>query len=227
MHGCEVHHKPRMLGEPSGDVFAMMRTDMVTDQMKRPDVLSTLLIQVFQEGEAFLRPLACITWALAPASAGIKGGQAGEGASAFVLVRIPVGPVLRLSWPGRGQPRTRRQRGLLSQREHHLVSAEGTRVELDHVGDRGLQCGITWVLGRQPEMMPPGCPLRRRHDPADGRGRDVRHEPVRDQLPRQLGTIPLGEATAEQIRAFAGQAHDVDGDRRGENRPWPRGQERQ
>ena len=52
MHGCEVHHKPRMLGEPSGDVFAMMRTDIVTDQMNRPDVLSNLLIQVFQEGDA-------------------------------------------------------------------------------------------------------------------------------------------------------------------------------
>ena len=76
-------------------------------------------------------------------------------------------------------------------------------------------------------MMAPGFQLMRGQDPADGRGGDVRHKPVRDELPRQFGTIPLGEATAEQIGAFAGQAHHVNGDLRGENRPWRRGQERQ
>src|SRR5215207_2164806 len=105
MYGCEVHHKPRMLGEPLGDVFAMMRTDIVTHQMDRPDVLSNLPVQVFQEGDAFLLPFAFITLSIDPARTGIKGGKEVEGASAFVLVLIPVGQVLRLSWPGLGQPR--------------------------------------------------------------------------------------------------------------------------
>ena len=125
------------------------------------------------------------------------------------------------------QPRPRLQRGLLIQREDDLVIVEWTGVEIDQVGDRGIKGVIAWVLGIQPEMMAPGFQVMRGQDPAAGRGRDVGHEPVGDQLPRQLGTIPLREATAEQIRAFAGQAHDVDGDRRGEHRPWRRGQERQ
>src|SRR5215510_1384263 len=55
---------------------------------------------------------------------------------------------------------------------------------------------------------------------------DVRHNALRDELARQFGAIPLGEATTQQIRAFAGQAHHVDRDLRGKNRPWPRGQGR-
>jgi hypothetical protein len=43
---------------------------------------------------------------------------------------------------------------------------------------------------------------------------------------RQFGPIPRGEATPQQIRAFASQSHDVDGHLRGKTRPWPRGQER-
>jgi hypothetical protein len=38
---------------------------------------------------------------------------------------------------------------------------------------------------------------------------------------RQFGPIPRGEATPQQIRAFASQSHDVDGHLRGKTRPWP------
>jgi hypothetical protein len=85
----------------------MMRPDMVTHQMHRPDVLTNLPVQVFQEGEAFLRSLTCITLAIDPSGTGIEGRTAVAGASTTVLVRIPVGPVLRRRWPGRGEPRTR------------------------------------------------------------------------------------------------------------------------
>ena len=80
----------------------MMRTDIIAHQMNRPDVLSHLPVQVFEEGDAFLLPFAFITLAIDPARTGIKGGKEVEGASTFVLVLIPVGPVLRLRWPGRG-----------------------------------------------------------------------------------------------------------------------------
>ena len=46
MHWREVHHKPRLRGEPFGDVFTMMGTDIVTDKMNRLDVLGNLLVQV-------------------------------------------------------------------------------------------------------------------------------------------------------------------------------------
>ena len=56
MHGCEMHDKAWMLGEPSGDLLAMMRTDVVTHEMNRPDVLGNLLVHMFQKGDAFLLP---------------------------------------------------------------------------------------------------------------------------------------------------------------------------
>src|SRR4030095_10688555 len=100
MHGCEVPHKPRMRGEPAGDVLAMMRTDMVSDQMNPPAGLSHLLIQVFQEGDAFRLPLVFITLAIDLARTGMKGRKDVEGTSACVLGLIAIGPVLRLRWPG-------------------------------------------------------------------------------------------------------------------------------
>jgi hypothetical protein len=75
MDGCEVHHKARRRGEPSGDVFAMMRPDMVTHQRHRVDGLGQLLIQVCQEGDACLLACAGITRAIDPARTGLEGGQ--------------------------------------------------------------------------------------------------------------------------------------------------------
>ena len=127
----------------------MMRTDMVTHQMNRLDMLGHLLIHVFQERDAFLRSCACITLPIDSAGTGIEGRKEVEGAGACLLVLIPVGQVLRLRGPGRGQPRTRLQGGLLVQRKDHLVIAEWTCGECDAFGDGAIKCGIPWVLGRQ------------------------------------------------------------------------------
>jgi hypothetical protein len=97
---------------------------MVAPQRNRLDVLGNLLIQVFQEGAAFLLPFACVTLSLDPAGTGIEGRTEVQGARTYVLVRILVGSVLRLRGPGWGPPRTRRQRGLLIQGVDDLVIAE-------------------------------------------------------------------------------------------------------
>jgi hypothetical protein len=107
MDGREVPHKARRRGEPSGDVLALRRTNLVTHQMHRPEGFTHLPGHVCQEGAACLRSLTGLTLALAPARTGSKGGTEVEGASTGVLVRIPVGPVLRRRGPGRGEPRRR------------------------------------------------------------------------------------------------------------------------
>ena len=61
MHWGEVHHKARMLGDPSGDLLAMMCADIITHEMNRPDGFRNLLVQVFQKGDAFRLPFAVIT----------------------------------------------------------------------------------------------------------------------------------------------------------------------
>jgi hypothetical protein len=148
----------------------MMRTHMVTHQMTCPEGLGPRPVHGFQEGDAFRRPLAGLTLARDPARPGIKGGPAVEGASACRLVLIAVGPVLRRRGPGRGQPRTRLQRGLLIQREHHRVIAEWTRGTRDQVGDSGRQGGIPGVLGRPPAMRAPGLQLMGGRRPGARRG---------------------------------------------------------
>ena len=215
-----------MRGEPAGDLLAMRRTDVVTHQMNRPDVLGNLLGHVCQEGDAVLLPCACIPLAIDPTGTGIESRTEVEGSGACILMFILVGPVLRLGWPGRGQPRTRPQRSLLVPRAAHLSVAEWTRVEIDEGGAGGIQCGIPGGCGLPPAVLTPGCQVRRGQDAAHGRRGKLRHEPVREELPRPFGTIPRGEATAEPIGAFTGQAYHVNGDRRGKTHPWRRGRGR-
>jgi hypothetical protein len=50
-----------MLGDPSGDLFAMMGADIITHEMNRPDGFRNLPVQVFQKGDAFRLPCAVIT----------------------------------------------------------------------------------------------------------------------------------------------------------------------
>jgi hypothetical protein len=226
MHWREVHHKSRMPGQPSGDIFAMMRTDMVTDQMNRPDVRGNLLVQVFQEGEAFLLPFAFITLSIDPSGTGIEGRKEVERASACLLVLIPVGKVLRRRWSGQGPSRARLQGGLLVQREHQLILTQRASIEVDECSDGRIEGRVPRWLRIEPALMAPGLELVGEQKTPDGGGGDDVNNPLRDELPRQFGTIPWREATAAPIGAFAGQADRVDGDRRGKNRPWRRGRGR-
>jgi hypothetical protein len=58
-------------------------------------------------------------------------------------------------------------------------------------------------------MMPPGCERVVGKNARDGLGRDGRHDPVVDQLPSQLGTIPLREGPSYHLGAFARQFDHV------------------
>jgi hypothetical protein len=67
--------------------------------------------------------------------------------------------------------------------------------------------------------------MRGQH-PAPGGGGDLLNEPRGDEVPRQCGAIPRGEAAAQRIRTRAGEAYHVDRDLRGKHHPWHRGQGR-
>jgi hypothetical protein len=45
MHRRKVHHETWMLGKPWADFFAMVRTDVVTHEMNRADLLGNLPVQ--------------------------------------------------------------------------------------------------------------------------------------------------------------------------------------
>jgi hypothetical protein len=114
--------------------------------------------------------------------------------------------------------------GLLSAGEHQRLRAEGTGREGHRLGAGGLEGSIPWGLGVQPPLLAPGLPVMSGQPPPPRGGRESLHAPSGEERPRACGTIPRGEATTPQSRPLAGEAHDVDRDRRGKHRPWPRDQ---
>jgi hypothetical protein len=148
---------------------------MVTHEVKRPDELGNLPVHVFQEGDAFLLPLAFVILFIDPAGIGIESGIEVEGAAAHSLVLVPVGKVLRLAGSGpdlgvatgmfsraaRGPSRLRRvdaRRGRSVRRRWHNIRHPV----------------VAWDAAR--EMMAPGFQLMRGQAVADGRRRDVLDE---------------------------------------------------
>src|SRR5438034_5290684 len=226
MHRRKVHHETWMLGKPGADFLAMVCTDVVTHEMNRADRLVNLPVQRFEKVDKLPLALPVITVPVDLARTGVKGRKEIEGPCPLVLVLVSVRKVLRLGWPGRSVSRSRLEGGLLIYGQDQFIERQRPRVEVDQFGDGGIEGGVPRLLGIEPHMMAPGFELMCGQNPAYGGHRNVGHYALRDQLSREFGAIPLGEATPQQIRAFAGQAHDVDGDLGGKTHPWRRGQGR-
>jgi Bacterial regulatory protein, Fis family len=220
VHGREVHHKPRVRGEPSGDFFSVMRTHIVTHEMNRPDVGGNLPIQMFQKGAEFLLAFAGKTLPVDLARTGIKGREEVEGAGTCVLMLVPIGQMTGLGGPRGGRSRPWLQGGLLVDGKHQLILRQRPGVEVDQLGNGRIEDRVPRPLGVEPNMMPPGLELVRGQNASDGGGGDLLHDLLGDELARQFGAIPLGEATSQRIRAFAGQAYHVDRDFGGKTPPW-------
>lgn len=227
MHWREVHDKAGMMREPLSDFFPMMRTHIVTHKMNRMDALVNLHIHRVEKGHEFPLPLPFITVAVELAGTGVKGGKEVERTRPPVLMLHAVGQASGLSWEGRGRSGPRLQGGLLVQGEYELICPEGTGVEVDQLGDGGIESGVPGVFRVQPQMMAPGLQLMRGQNPPHRRGGDILNNPLGDELTREFGAIPLRETAAQRVRSLAGQAYHVDGDLGGKNRPWHRDQGRQ
>jgi hypothetical protein len=197
MHGCEVPANARMVGEPGVDFFAMMRADLVAYARDHTDVLGTLRVPCVPQGEQVPLSLPVITRPLDRASTGVKGGTEMAGTSALSLVRVPGGTVLRLGWQGGGATRSRRQGGLLVHRHHQCIRTPRPCVEGHQFRHGGREGGIPRRFGRQPDMLPPGCQVRRGQHPAHRGGGARFNAPLRDERARQVGTLPRGETAAQ------------------------------
>ena len=226
MHGREVYDKAWMMSQPLSDLFPMMCTDIVAHQMNRADTLLNLDIHGFEKGDEFPLPLAVITMPVDFARPGVEGGKEIERPRPLILMLDAVGPVVRLGWQGRCQSGPRLHGGLLIDGEHQLIRSEGAGIEVNQLGDGGIEGGVPRVFGVQPQMLTPGLQLVGGQNPSHRGGRDLLHDSIGGELTREFGTIPLGEATPHEVRPLAGQAHDVDRHFRGENRPWLHGQGR-
>ena len=175
----------------------MMRADIVAHEMDNTDVLVKLRVQCVQKGDKFPLSLPFITVPVDLARTGVKGGKEIEGTSALILVLVPVGNVLRLGWQGWGATRSRLQGGLLVHRQHQFIRTQRPCVEVNQFRHGGIEGGIPRLFGIKPDMLPPGFQLMRGQNPAHSGGGDLFNDPLRDELPRQFGTIPLGETAAQ------------------------------
>jgi hypothetical protein len=127
MHRREMADKARMLGEPSGDLFSMMRTDVITHAMNRPNVLGNLLVHMFEKGEEFLLPFAFITLAIDAAGPGIEGRKEVEAPARLYSCSYWLGRFC--GWAGRvGASRGRGCREVFSSRESTISSGRSGRV---------------------------------------------------------------------------------------------------
>ena len=167
MYGREVHDKAWMLREPRADLLAMMRTDMVAHQLNRADGLIDFPIHRFKKGHEFPWPFTVITVPVDLATMTVKGSKEIQPPGPLILMRQVVGPVVGLRWEGRGESGPRLQRGLLVHREDDLIRPKGTGVEVNQVGDGGIEGSVPRVFGVQPQMMTPGLQLMRGQNPPD------------------------------------------------------------
>lgn len=134
----------------------MMGADIVAHEMDHADVWINGLVQVFQKGDEFLLSFAFITLPIDLAGAGIKGGKEIEGSCPPVLVLTPVRKMLRLGGPGWMLAGPRLEGGLLIHGEDCFIRPERACVEVDELGNRGIECRVTGLLRVDPEMMAPG-----------------------------------------------------------------------
>ena len=226
VHGRKVEDKARVFCEPLSHFFAVMRTDIVAHEMNGLDVLPNLHIQLLKECYELLLTLAWVTLPKDLARTSVEGGKKVQGSAALVFMLMPSRYVPRLSRLRRMQTTTRLQRGFFVDGQDHLVIMQWTRVEIDECRDSRIKSGVPWVLGIQPEMVAPRLELVAGQNPPHGRHGNVLNKLRCDELTRQFGAIPLGEAAAQRVWTLAGEPHHVDRDFGGKTRPWPRGQGR-
>jgi hypothetical protein len=76
-------------------------------------------------------------------------------------MRHAVGQVVGLGWQGRGAARPRLQGGLLVHGQHQLIRTQRPGVEGNQLRHGGLKGGVPRLLGKEPDMLAPGCELMR------------------------------------------------------------------
>jgi hypothetical protein len=150
MHRDEVQHKPWMRGKPLAHLLAMMGSGVIADQVNGPDLGGKLGVQILQERDHFLLPLASITPAIEPARASIEGGQEIHRPGAPILMLHTIGQTRHGRQRG-VQARPRLQGGLLIHTEHDFVSPQEPCVEVHHLGNSRREQRIMRFQEQSPE----------------------------------------------------------------------------
>jgi len=209
-HRCAVHDHARMMGSPLPNGLPLRRPAMVTHERKEADAFVNVGMQDGQTGQAFPLPLPFRPVPIDLASTGVQGRHEREGPGACRRRRVPVGHRLWLGWEGGGETWSGLQGRLLVHGEDHLIRSQRTGLAVDQLHPRGIDGGVSGLLRMEPPLMVPGLQVMASQKPPHRGGSDVLHAPLGAALVRQFGAIPRRQATAQRIRALAGQTHHVE-----------------
>src|SRR5207245_3473055 len=147
MHGRKVQDEAGMGLKPRLDGLALVHAQVVEDEMDEGNGLGEAGVEKVEEGDKLLRALAGGVPADDFACSCVEGGEHLEHAVARVLVFDPY----RLTSPSReggGGALARLDIRLLIHKEHDLVAAEATRVEVEELLGRGGGSRVQRRVGR-------------------------------------------------------------------------------
>src|SRR6188474_236091 len=203
-----------MVVQPAPHELAVMIRDIVGEQMDGGDCGGDGLVEVLQEGEVLDLALAPGGDSVGPSGAGVEGGEQMSGPGPTILV-------LDLEW----SPRLGRtggdaawswlERGHLIKAEHHLVLGQEAGQQVGDGPDLRRERRVARAARVQPDLGAPGLQAVRCQQTLHRLGRDRRHDLVADELPRELGAVPLAERAAGLLGQFAGAPHQVQAHLRG------------
>jgi hypothetical protein len=193
------------------DCFAMMRRDIVANDMDRRDGRRNLRLHRGEEGEKLALAFPAVALSIDVAGPGIKGGAQVQRAIPSRLMLDAVGEP-RLGWLRGVEVRPGLQRGLFIEAEDDLIRPKRTGVERDERGHLLIEGRIARMFWRQPQMMAPWFELVMGEKPTDRGRRDSLGDASLDEGTRQCGAIPWGETPSAQLRSFAGQLDEMDSD---------------
>lgn len=154
----EMKDEARMPLQPFADLLAMVRRDVVADEVNRLDRLGDLRFEMLEKGDKFLLSLAPVTLPVNASSPRVEPGEQVQGALSTVLVFDPVGDTW-LRWLRVVKAQTGLEGGLFVGADDDLVRSQRSRVEPDHLTHPRVEFSIPGVFGGQPHVVAPGLQL--------------------------------------------------------------------
>jgi len=204
----EVHLEARVLLEPSSGELALVRADVVADEVDDGDTDGGSPVDFLKQFDELRLTLASPADPDHLARSQVEGGDEVRGPAALVLVFDLCGTLgaWRLGWNCSG---SRLHRRFLVEREHALMGKERSCVQVLDVEYGSFERRVQGRVGAEPVVDSPGFELVREQDPLDRLGRDGLDDAISHQSTRQLSAGPEGQRPVRIVRELTGQLDEV------------------
>ena len=209
VNGSKVKLKPGMFLEPFLDLFAMMSSDVVTNDMNQSDLRWNFPVYMIEKGDELLLSFAAAAPADDLSRPGIEGGKKIQGSVPFVLMFDEVGKVARFCWLCGANSRSRLEGGLFVERKDDFMGTERAGMRIDEGSNAFVEGFIPGVLCGEPHMAAPGLDFMVEENAANSLRRNARRQPLVNEPPCQFHTVPLRQGSPPDLRPLAGRLYQT------------------